>query len=171
MWGGKAVQNCRNSCDSVVVPAVRIHFICTGNVYRSRLAEAYCTSRCVPGVYVSSSGIKAGLNGDASISPYAANMLANYNLDSYAAAHWQRTTAALLQASDVLVFMESEHYRFCESWIEPSRQRIEVWEIEDVGPVDAGEITSKVEHAFAIIRQRTDTLLTALDLANVKQSS
>ena len=146
--------------------AIRIHFICTGNIYRSRLAEAYCASRCVPGVYISSSGIKAGLNGDAPISPYAANILAKYSLDSYGAAHWQRTTAALLQASDVLVFMESEHYRFCERWIEPSRHRIEVWEIEDVGSVDTCEITNKVEHAFALIRQRTDMLLTALGLAN-----
>jgi protein-tyrosine-phosphatase len=116
---------------------MKIHFICTGNVYRSRLAEAYCASRCATGIQAFSSGIGAGLNGDAPISPYAADVLAKRGLDSYAAARWQRTTATLVQASDVLVFMESEHRRFCENWIEPTRQRVEVWEIEDVGPVDA----------------------------------
>jgi hypothetical protein len=44
------------------------------------------------------------------------------------------------------------------------RQRIEVWEIEDVGPIDAAEIPKKVEVTFGIIRQRIDTLLTSLRL-------
>lgn len=153
------------------MPGMTIHFICTGNIYRSRLAEAYCASRSDPGVQVFSSGIRAGLHGDAPISPYAANVLAKYGLDSYAAARWQRTTAALVQASDVVVFMESEHRLFCESWIEPTRQRVEVWEIEDVGPVDAAEIANNVERTFGIIRQRTDTLLTALGLSDLTATS
>jgi len=109
-----------------------------------------------------SSGIGAGLNGDALISPYAADVLAKHGLDSYAAARWQRTTAALAHASDVLVFMESEHCHFCENWVESARQRVEVWEIEDVGPVHAAEIANEVERTFGIIRQRTDAMLTAL---------
>ena len=145
---------------------MKIHFVCTGNIYRSRLAEAYCASRCGPGIEVFSSGIGAGLNGDAPISPYAADVLTKYGLDSYAARRWQRTTAALVQASDVLVFMESGHHHFCSNWIEPTRHRVEVWEIEDVGPLDA-EIASKVERTFGIIRQRTDALLIALDLCDV----
>jgi protein-tyrosine-phosphatase len=143
---------------------MRIHFICTGNIYRSRLAEAYCAFRCGPRIDVVSSGIGAGLNGDASISPYAAVILANYALTSYSAAHWQRTTAALVHASDVLVFMESEHRRYCLDWIEPERQRVEVWEVEDVGPIEASEIASKVDRAFGIIRQKADALLINLGL-------
>ena len=146
---------------------MKIHFICTGNVYRSRLAEAYCASRCGPKIQVFSSGIGAGLNGDAAISPYAADVLAKYGLDSYAATRWQRTTAALVQASDVLVFMESEHRLFCESWIEPTRQSVEVWEIEDLGSVDAAEIANEVERTFRVIRQRTEALLTTLGLSDL----
>jgi protein-tyrosine-phosphatase len=142
---------------------LKIHFICTGNIYRSRLAEAYCNSRCVPGIQVFSSGIAAGREQDVPISPYAADVLARYGIGSYAAAHWQRTTAALVQASDVLVFMEEEHHRFCAEWIDAARQRIEVWEIEDVGPIAQTEIASKVERTFAIIRQRIDSLLNDLD--------
>jgi protein-tyrosine-phosphatase len=148
------------------VPAKAIHFICTGNVYRSRLAEAYCASRCVPGVHVFSSGIGAGFNGAAPISPHAAEVLARYGLATYAAAGWQRTTAALVQASDVLVFMESEHHRFCRNWIDPARQRVDVWDIEDIGPIDASQIPNEVERTFEIIRRRTDALLTALGLSN-----
>jgi protein-tyrosine-phosphatase len=146
---------------------MRIHFVCTGNIYRSRLAEAYCNSRDVPGIQVFSSGIRAGLEEDVPISPYAADVLTRYGLSRYAAAGWQRTSAELVRASDVLVFMESEHHRFCEKWIEAMRQRIEVWEIEDVGPIDAVEIPNNVGRTFGMIRQRVDTLLTVLASGNV----
>ncbi len=71
-----------------------------------------------------------------------------------------------LQSDHRLVFMESEHRRFCEKWLEPARQRIEAWEIEVVGQVAAIEIASKVQRTFRLIRQRTDELLTTLGLAN-----
>lgn len=153
------------SCDPGIVAVITIQFVCTGNIYRSRLAEAYCASKCIPGVRVISSGTGAGLNGDAPISPYAAPVLAQYGLDRYAATRWQPTTAALVQASDILVFMESEHRRFCEKWLDLDRQTIAVWEIEDVGPMDVTEIPNEVQRTFRIIRQRTDELLRALGLA------
>jgi protein-tyrosine-phosphatase len=144
------------------VPAPRIHFICTGNIYRSRLAEAYCVSRCAGGARVFSSGIAAGANGDAAISPYATDLLTKYGLHAFAAASWQKTTEALVQASDVLIFMEQEHRSFCEKWIEPLRQRVEVWAIEDIGPIAVEAIPKKAERTFALIRQRTDALLSDL---------
>jgi protein-tyrosine-phosphatase len=51
---------------------VTIHFICTGNMYRSRLAEAYCVSRGAPGLNVVSSGTGTHLNSVLSIAPHAA---------------------------------------------------------------------------------------------------
>ncbi|MGA8163306.1 MAG: hypothetical protein WA374_18005 [Acidobacteriaceae bacterium] len=141
---------------------MRIHFACTGNVYRSRLAEAWCTSRNVPGIEVSSSGIAAGRQSPEPISPWAAEALARHGVDSFAARHWQKTSRSLVEASDVLVFMESEHQRFCESWIEPDRQRIEVWGIEDIGPIPAEQIPGAVERTFGLIRERTDVLLESL---------
>lgn len=144
---------------------MKIHFICAGNIYRSRLAEAYCVSRSVPGTQILSSGIEAGLNGTAPISPYAAAILARFDLSSHASRHWQRTTADLVESSDVLVFMEPGHLRHCEGWIDRTRQKIEVWEIEDVGPLPPAAIAKKVEQTFDLIRQRTDALLTSLALA------
>jgi hypothetical protein len=99
-------------------------------------------------------------------------VLAQYSLGSYAAAGWQRTTPALVQASDVLVFMESVHRQFCADWIVPGieagGQRIEVWEIEDIGQMDAvAQIPEKVRRTFVIIRRQTDALLSALGLSDV----
>jgi protein-tyrosine-phosphatase len=102
------------------------------------------------------------LEDDIAISPYAADVLNKYGLHGYAAARWQRTSAELVRASDVLVFMEPEHHSFCEAWIEAMRQRIEVWGIEDVGPMDRAEIPKKVERTFGLIRQRIDTLVNCL---------
>lgn len=36
-----------------------IHFVCRGNNFRSRLAEAYLNSKKLPGIKVISSGIEA----------------------------------------------------------------------------------------------------------------
>ena len=150
---------------------MKIHFVCTGNIYRSRLAEAYCNSRCIPGFQASSSGIGAGLNEVTAISPYAADVLARYGIRSYTAEYWQRTTAELVQASDVLVFMESIHRRFCAKWIDAARQRIEVWEIEDVGPIAPMQIPDKVERTFAVIRQQIDGLLSDLGVGKAGPAS
>jgi protein-tyrosine-phosphatase len=145
-------------------PVMRIHFVCTGNIYRSRLAEAYCASRCGTEIEVSSSGIAAGMNGDTPIASWAADILGRHGLTSFAAAHWQRTTEGIVRASDVLVFMEAEHRRFCEDWIEPARQRIEVWGVEDIGPIEPTEIAGKVERTFAAICGHTGILLANLRL-------
>ena len=142
-----------------------IHFICTGNIYRSRLAEAYCASKGVPGLSVSSSGIGTASNGGVPIASYAARVLSQRGLERFAAPSWQQTTAALVRASDVLVFMEREHYGYCKDWIDPVRQTVEIWDISDVGPVDASRIMTKVEQTFEMIEQRTDMLLTALRLS------
>ena len=142
-----------------------IHFVCTGNIYRSRMAEAYCLSKGIPGIRATSSGIAAGRDGNAPISPWAADVFRRYGLESFAAAGWQRTTEGLIQANDVLVFMESEHQHFCEAWIERDRHRVEVWEIEDIGPMDVGKIPEKVERTFEMIRERTDALLKTLTLS------
>ena len=142
-----------------------IHFICTGNIYRSRLAEAYCASKGVPGLCVSSSGIGTKLNRGIPIASYAARVLSERGIERFAAPSWQQTTAALVRASDVLVFMEREHYTFCKDWIDPVRQTVEIWEIPDVGPVDAAQIMTKVEQTFEMIKQRMDTLLTALGVS------
>ena len=120
-------------------------------------------SRGVPGIRVSSSGIAAGRDGNAAISPWAADVLESYGLASYAAPHWQRSTAELVKASDVLVFMESEHQDFCREWIDDGRHRVEVWAIEDIGPMELSEIPEKVERTFALIRKRVDQLLEALE--------
>ena len=140
-----------------------IHFICTGNIYRSRLAEAYWKSKGVSGLDVVSSGIKTTLNGGLPIASYAADILRAYGLERFAAPSWQQTTAALVQASDVLVFMEREHHHFCMNWVDARRQKFEIWDIADVGSdVALADLMTKVERTYATTRRQTDSLLVKL---------
>jgi protein-tyrosine-phosphatase len=135
-----------------------IHFICTGNICRSWIAEAYCKSKGVSGLDVMSSGIQTILNGGLPIASYAADVLGAYGLERFAAASWKQTTPALVRASDVLVFMEREHYHFCKDWVDSGRQRFEIWDISDVdSEVGATEIMIKVERTFATIKRQTDS--------------
>ena len=68
----------------------------------------------------------------------------------------------LVRASDVLVFMEREHYKFCKDWVS-SRQKFNIWDIPDLGSrVGISEISTEVERTFAVIRRKTDMLLTEL---------
>jgi hypothetical protein len=43
----------------------------------------------------------------------------------------------------------------CEDWIESARQRVEVWEVEDIGPMALAEIADKVQRTVEVVRQRT----------------
>jgi hypothetical protein len=113
---------------------------------------------------VSSSGVAAALNGSVPIASYATRILAERGLERFAAPSWQQTTAGLVRASDVQVFLERGHYRFCEPWIDPNRQAVEIWDIQDVRPADAAGIMRQVEQTFELIRQRTDKLLATLGL-------
>lgn len=143
-----------------------IHFICTGNVYRSRLAEAYCASRGLPGLNVFSSGTGTALNRGILLAPHTARLLKEHDLERFAAASWQQTTEVLVRSSDVLVFMEPEHFRFCQEWIDPVRQVVKIWDISDIRHTDASGIIDEVEHTFAAIQQRVDLLLMTLRIQN-----
>src|SRR5260370_26269161 len=79
------------------------------NIYRSRLAEAYCASKGVPGLGVLSSGIGTNLNRGIPIASYAARVLRERGLERFAAPSWRQTTAALGRSSHVLPFIERYH--------------------------------------------------------------
>lgn len=110
-----------------------------------------------------SSGISAALNRGVLIQPYAEQILREHRLESFAAPGWQQTEASLVSASDVLVFMQREHYEFCKRWIEPGRQITDIWDVADVGSVSTG-IMNDARKTFAIIRHHADELLSRLKI-------
>jgi protein-tyrosine-phosphatase len=81
-------------------------------------------------------------------------ILREQGLERFAASGSRQTTAASVRATDLLIFMEREHYEFCEGWIDSIRQRIEVWDVPDIGPSDPAVIMKSVSQTFDVIRPR-----------------
>src|SRR5688500_20184407 len=65
----------------VLVKKYKIHFVCRGNIYRSRLAEAIVLNLRNPIVVVSSCGMSIEDNPRITITPYAAYAAGHYKLD------------------------------------------------------------------------------------------
>lgn len=156
---------------------MHIHFVCSGNAYRSRLAEAYLRSKLSnQTVTVSSSGINAqknrALNGP--ISWLAMRILQRHNLISYMSWLEQQTSKKLLAAADRIIFMRQEHVDHCRDKLNYRGDNHEVWDIPDVSEYDEF-IPSKgngykadinhiklSEKSYHLITQKVDNLLSKL---------
>jgi protein-tyrosine-phosphatase len=158
---------------------MQIHFVCSGNVYRSRLAEAYCKYRLATlsaaEIKVSSSGIMADehrlKNGP--IAWYAMRLLKRQQLIPFMAWDSQQTTQKLLNEVDLLICMRQEHLDFCQQI--GYQGKFAVWEVPDLNEVpefiddDGSRPTLKVdanhiqlsEQTYQLITQKVDRLLSS----------
>ncbi len=93
---------------------IHVHFVCTGNVYRSRLAEAYLRSKKLPNVDTSSSGIKAQEGRNGPITWYASIIKRN-QLVEHLKNYWTQTTPQMLYEADIVVFMTDEQYHYAKN--------------------------------------------------------
>lgn len=111
---------------------MKIHFICRGNIYRSRIAEAY-TRYLTEGknISVSSSGIEADRT-EAEISPLTLAYLESEGLDQYISDLNLQTTQELLDNADVLAFMNDSVYKDAIDMFDVQQNKTEVWHIPDM---------------------------------------
>ena len=93
---------------------IHIHFVCTGNTYRSRLAEMYLRSKELPNIKVSSSGIEASKNLSGPISWYTARLAKHHKSTKHLSHSWTQTTNELLSKADLVVFMAPIHHEQAE---------------------------------------------------------
>ncbi len=111
-----------------------IHFICRGNVYRSRLAEAYALSLAQDkGLkLISSSGIEASkaLNGD--VDPVAVKALKTDSIENYLAPKWKQTTQEDIDNHDVVVLMSQSLYEQAKKSLNIPRGKVRVWSVPDI---------------------------------------
>jgi protein-tyrosine-phosphatase len=109
-----------------------VHFVCEGNVFRSRLAEAYLRSKRVPNLTVFSSGIIADLNSRGPISWLAQRIIQLNNLVPFGSANWQKTTKELLEKGDLTIFMTKKIYDFCVQNLGYGSPNYQIWDIDDL---------------------------------------
>ena len=148
-----------------------IHFICKGNAYRSRLAEAYLNSKKIAGVWVISSGIEEQIyrkiNGP--ITWLAQRILQNNSLTKYMSLLSKQTTQKLLNKSDLSIFMSEKYLEYCKANFSFGSKNYEVWEIKDIddyGLTDEDksrdEELEKIdlsEKTFAEVKKRVNGLI------------
>lgn len=128
-----------------------IHFICRGNTYRSRIAEAYSLS-LVHGkgiASISSSGIEAklALNGD--IKTDTVELLKAEGIDKYLTPTWSQTTQKDIDENDIIVFMSQTLYAQANKMFKLPKSKVKIWNIPDVDGI------------YPIIKENVNELLRA----------
>lgn len=138
-----------------------IHFICTGNVYRSRLAETYLNSKQLPNIHAISSGVFAKNNESGPISWYTQRILQNEKLISFETPTWQQTTEELLNSATYTIFLQPLHLKYCKERFNYSSDAYEVWDIPDLdGFIDSEiERIQATEETYSKIRGKVDGLI------------
>lgn len=138
-----------------------IHFVCLGNIYRSRLAETYLNSKELTDIEVISSGIKAVENGNRPISWLTQRLFEVYDLVRFEKPNWTQTTKELLDSADKTIFFSEKYYKYCVEELSFKSNNFEIWEIEDLdGSIKEHiEKIKKTGETFEKIRQKVDDLI------------
>lgn len=132
-----------------------IHFICSGNIYRSRIAEAYLKSKKLPNITVSSSGTQAHRQGKGSIAWYALRLLYRHNLLPYMSNMWRVTREEYLSEADIVVFMGKSNWEFCQKWL-PEGKKYEIWEVPDFDDKEDNQKPLNVKKEITYIEMSED---------------
>lgn len=137
---------------------MNIQFICTGNTFRSRLAEAYLKSKNIPELVISSSGIDADRNYNGPVCEYTVKILDKFKLTQYLSETWRMTSKEDIESQDLIVFMEKLHYDFCVNTLRCKLPNYEIWGVPDVkgGVLDNMPF---VEKTFENIKEKVNKLL------------
>ncbi len=136
-----------------------VHFVCAGNTYRSRLAEALLHGHALPALRASSSGIRSAWKLNGPVRWTALRLLKRDGLIPFMSPHWTQTTPELLMNADLVMFMEPAIHAACVSAFAFAGAACEVWDVPDVGdprfpeqqaaPGDEPRLIAITEAAFA----------------------
>lgn len=153
-----------------------IHFVCRGNAYRSRLAEAYLNSKKISHIRAISSGIEEGIHRkiNGPITWLAERILQNNSLVPFMSLDSKQTSKLLLDKSNLVIFFNEKYAEFCKESYSFKNSSYEVWNILDVD--DFGLTSDKQsredeakkidisEKTFKEIKKRIDGLIKRLKI-------
>jgi protein-tyrosine-phosphatase len=150
---------------------MHIHFVCSGNTNRSRLAEAYLNSKKIKDLQASSSGIFADKDKNSNITFFAKKILKTAGILSFTSKSWQKTTKRILRSVDLVVFMKRLHFDYVKNELGFVPKNYYIWNIEDVPDNLTGD-KLKIkqlklaldEEIFIYIKKAVDKLLKDLRL-------
>jgi protein-tyrosine-phosphatase len=134
---------------------MKVHFVCTGNKFRSRLAEAYLNSKTIDGVEVSSSGIEAIKDLNGPITWYAQRIIQKNRLVPFESMSWTQTTKEILEKKDWVIFVQQSHYDQCVQRFEFGGKNFEIWDIEDLNGLKGEAESRKISRSGEIYQKIT----------------
>ena len=128
-----------------------IHFVCRGNVYRSRMAEAYIRSISNGKLTASSSGVQAYLALNGNVDPEAVKYLKAEKMDQHLSANWHQITQEDIDNNDTIVFMSQTVYDEAKKTLKIPKSKTVIWNIPDIDGV------------FSAIKVRVDELIKSIN--------
>ncbi len=145
---------------------MHIHFVCEGNTYRSRLAEAYCNAHLGSGHKATSSGVHATDNVNGPITWVAALLIKRNGLVSYMKnGSWTQTDAALLKGADLIVFMDDKDLQAARHELGYAGDQHEVWSVQDIQEKDLAsgdtvpQVVAIAERTLEAIKEHVDRMM------------
>ena len=154
----------------------RVHFVCRGNVYRSRIAEAYLRSKAIPGVTVTSSGVAATDNQSAQIATLPLSIAQAAGFDSWQNFDWTQTSQAELDRADIIIFLNDDIESDAKCDYSLSSQKYEIWDVANLDEElaaehsdisDSATIEKLIEAAITAIEAHVDQLTHDIVLSGV----
>ncbi|MDP3918019.1 MAG: hypothetical protein Q8Q30_02485 [Candidatus Woesebacteria bacterium] len=140
---------------------MNIHFVCTGNTFRSRMAEAYLNSKNIPNIKASSSGIRAINNLDGDITSYTKKLLSDLGILKYTNKKWTQTTKEKLLNADLVVLMKEEHLSWVKDHLDFTPKNYLVFNVDDITDSIKGDKFKRNEFiklTFQTISSKIDNL-------------
>jgi protein-tyrosine phosphatase len=126
---------------------MKILFVCTGNAYRSPLAEALLR-KMRPDLEVDSAGTQV----EADISDEARAYATKQNIEQYLKKNPESLDSKQPNEYDLIVAMEQRHVDTILSKCPECRSKIQVWNIQDLGhqaPEYIGRIDEQIKNKVA----------------------
>lgn len=149
---------------------MRIHFICRGNGFRSRMAETYLNSLKLNNVVAVSSGTVADKyrSENDPISRLAKVVLSKHGLLELAKKQCDQLTQSRIEPNDTIICMNERIFNESKELVDLSNDVI-VWHVDDVDeyfpvrPQDQ-EIDQYGEQVFQSIKNKVDTMIKQLQI-------
>jgi protein-tyrosine-phosphatase len=145
---------------------MKIHFVCKGNTFRSRVAEAYLKSKRLSNVDVTSSGTEAQKNLSGDVCEYTVRILDENNIRQFLSKKWRVTNKDELEKQDLVVFMDEASCKYCLDELGCNISDYEIWDtpdipesILDITPFSVNRALPSARITYEKIKTNADKLL------------
>ncbi|MBI5654275.1 hypothetical protein HZC53_01275 [Candidatus Uhrbacteria bacterium] len=130
---------------------MKIQFVCRGNTFRSRLAEALMRRR-FPNHLISSSGLEADLCLNGHITWYGQWIATKESLGSFVFPTWRKTDWSELASQDIVICMDDSIADEVRASV-PSLADMRVFDISDVNDENGIFHDDNLEVELSLLRQ------------------